>query len=124
MLDADAECAHFLRQAGEIRRPVGPQFARFLCLRSAIGAVETALALIAATVVVDDRDRRDVPAHGRLDLGDMIPEARVAGENHDRSFRAGRLGADPRRKGPTEMTGTAYITLVGHFRRGSAPRRP
>ena len=109
--DADAERAHVLGDAGEIRLAEGPQFARFVGLLAAIDAIEAALRLIAAAVIVDHGHRIDIPARRGLDLGDVIPEAGIAGERHHRPLRRRAFGAEPRRKRPAEMTGAAHIAL-------------
>src|SRR5262249_23107562 len=87
LLDADAYRAHVLGKAREVHLVEGPQRAAALGLLAAIDAVEAALRLVAAAVVVHDRDRIDLPAHGGLDLGDVIPEASVARERNDRPLR-------------------------------------
>ncbi len=89
-----------------------PQLARLLGLLAAIGTVEAALALVAAGVVVDHGHRVDLPAHRRLDLGDVVPEAGVAGERHHRPLRAGALGAEAGRERPAEMAGAADVALA------------
>src|SRR6266567_8735606 len=94
LLHTDAHRAHVLGDLGEVHVRVGPQLARLLGLRAAIGAVEAALTLIAAAVVIDDRHAVELPAHRGLDLADVVPKTRIAGEHHDRPLRAGRLRAD------------------------------
>ena len=83
----------------------------FVGLLAAIDAVEAALRLIAAAVVVDHGHRIDVPARRGFDLGDVIPEAGIAGEGHDRPVRAGAFGAESGRERPAEMAGAAHIAL-------------
>ena len=91
----------------------GPELARLIGRVAAIGAVEAALGLVAAVVVVDDGDGVDAPAHRRLDLGDVVPEAGIAGEGHDRPVGRRAFGAEPRRKRPAQMPGAADIALAG-----------
>src|SRR6478752_3956894 len=107
MLDANAERAHILGEPGEIHRIVGPQFPRFDGLLAAVGSIETAFRLIAATVVVDDRDRRKIPTHCGFHFRDVVPEAGVTGENNHRTLLAGSLGAYARGKCPAKMAGAA-----------------
>src|SRR4029453_3377007 len=79
-LHANAERAHLLGDAREIDLAEGPHFPRLLGLRSAVDAVKAALGLVAARIVVHHRDGIDAPARGSLDLGDVVPEPRIAGE--------------------------------------------
>src|SRR5262249_46815621 len=109
--DTDAERAHVLSDAGKINLAEGPQFARLLGLLAAIDAIEAALRLIAAGIVVDHRHGVDVPACRRLDFCDVIPEASIARESHDRPFGTSAFGAETGRKSPTQMPGTANIAL-------------
>src|SRR5262249_15751204 len=71
-----------------VRRDVafaeGPLFPRLLGWRPAIDAIEAALGLVAARIVIDHRDGVDAPARGGLDLGDVVPETGVARERDDR----------------------------------------
>src|SRR5262249_31882782 len=71
-------------EPGEVALGEGPLFPRVLGLRPAIDAVEAALRLVAARIVVDHRDGVDAPARGGLDLGDVVPETRVAREGDHR----------------------------------------
>src|SRR5439155_5039935 len=91
-LDADAERSDLLGNAREVDRPVGPELARLLGLLPAVDAVEAALGLIAARVVVHDGDRVDLPAHRGLDLADVVPETRVAGKHDDGPLRCPAFG--------------------------------
>ena len=112
-LDADAHGAHVLGDLGEIDLGEGPELARLLGRVAAIGAVEAALRLVAAVIVVDHRHRVDLPPHRGLDLADMVPEAAIAGEDDNRPVGRAALGAEPRREGPAEMAGAADIALGG-----------
>src|SRR5690606_21498881 len=85
-LHAHAEGAHVLGKAREVHHAVRPQLARLGGLLAAIGAVEAALGLVAAGIVVHDRDARDLPAHRGLQVADVVPEAGVAGEDHHRTL--------------------------------------
>src|SRR5262249_18338399 len=87
------------------------QLARLSGLFAAIGAVKTSLGLIAATVVVYDRDGCEIPPHCRLHLGEVVPESSVARENNDRPLRARGLCSYPSRKRPTKVPGAAHIAL-------------
>src|SRR5579862_955384 len=111
LLDPDAERPHVLRQPRKVGLVVGPQLARLLGLLAPIGAVEAAFRLIAAAVVVDDRDGVNLPAYRRLDLGHVVPEPRIAGERHDRPPRRRAFGAEPGWKCPAEVAGAAQIAL-------------
>src|SRR6266700_4205287 len=113
LLHPDAHCAHVLGDLGEVHVRVGPQLARLLGLRAAIGAVEAALALIAAAVVVYDRHTVQLPAHRGLDLADVVPEAGIAGEHHDGPLRTRRLGADAGAERKAEMAGGTEVALAG-----------
>src|SRR5687768_14140862 len=112
MLDPDAERAHVLGDPREVDLVEGPQFARLLGLGAAVDAVEAALGLVAAAVVVDDGHRVDLPAHRGLDVADVIPEPGIAGEGHHRPLRRAALRPEPRRERPAEMAGAANVALV------------
>src|SRR6185437_15967694 len=109
LLHANAERADILRDLGEVRRLVRPQFARAVVGLAAIDAVEAALGLVAAAVVVDQRHGWNVPAHLRFQFADVIPEARVAGEYDDRPVGTRRLRADASAKRPAEVAGAADV---------------
>src|SRR5262245_34036428 len=98
LLDPYAERAHVLGDAREADLAEGPHLQCLFRLLAAIDAVEAALRLVAARVVVDYRHRVDAPARRGLDLGDVIPEPGVAGERHHWPLRAGALGAEPGRE--------------------------
>src|SRR5262249_11320383 len=112
LLDPDADGAYVLGEPREVHLVERPQRAAALGLLPAIDAVEAALRLVAAAVVDHDRDRVDLPAHGRFDLGDVVPEASVAGERHHRPIRLRAFGAESRRECPTEMAGAAHVALA------------
>src|SRR5262249_58687591 len=78
LLDPNSDCTHLLGDAREVDLTEGPHFPRLLGLRPPIDAIEAALRLVAARIVVDHRDGVDAPARGGLDLGDVVPETRVA----------------------------------------------
>src|SRR5215470_924478 len=112
VLDPDAERAHVLGNTGEVHLVEGPQSAAALGLGAAIDAVEAALALVAAAIVVNDRDGVDVPAYRGLDLADVIPESGIACECYHRPLRARAFGAEPSREGPAQVAGAAHIALA------------
>src|SRR3546814_15111733 len=70
-----------------------PQAQPLLGLLAAIDPVEAALRLVARAVVVDQGDGVDAPARGRLDIADVVPDARIAGEAEDRPVGRPALGA-------------------------------
>src|SRR5207302_1665931 len=104
--------ADLLGDPREIDGTERPQFARLFGLLAAVGAVEATLRLVAAAVVVHHRHRIDVPADRGLDLGDVIPEAGIAGEDHDRPLRCRAFGAEPGRECPAEVPAAAYVALA------------
>src|SRR5262249_20808067 len=112
LFDPDAHRAHILGEPREVHLVEGPQRTATLGLLTAIDTIEAALRLVAAAVVVDNRDRIDLPAHGSLDLGDVIPEAGVARERHHWPFRHRAFGAEAGRERPAEMAGTAHVALA------------
>src|SRR5262249_31388686 len=85
---------------------------RPLGLLAAIDAVEAALGLVAAGVVVDHRDAVDAPAHRGLHFADVVPEAGVTSEHHDRTLRGAALGAEAGRERPAQMPGAAHVALL------------
>src|SRR5262249_55328386 len=111
ILDTNTECTHILGQSGEIHLVVRPQFARLRGLLTAIGTVEAALGLVAAAVVVDDGDGRNIPAHSGLYFADVIPEAGVAGENDDGPLRTRGFRPDAGGKCPAQVPGAAHVAL-------------
>src|SRR5664280_1956365 len=111
-LDPNSKGPDAFGEIREIRFIEGPQFARLFGRSAAVGAVETALRLVAAAIIVDDRDGVDIPANCRFDLGDVIPEPGIAGERHDRAIRTGTLRTEPCRKCPAEMAGAAQVPLI------------
>src|SRR5206468_8184572 len=112
LLDADADRAHILGKAGEIRLAVGPKLQRLLGLLAAVDAIEAALRLVATGIIVDHRHRVDLPAHRRFKLADVIPEASVAGERHHRAMRRRAFRAEAGRERPAEMASAADIALA------------
>src|SRR6185436_10133396 len=108
-LHAKPERSDVLGDACEVYFAIGPQLARLLGLLAAIGAVEAALGLITAAVVVDDRDAVDTPAYRRLDFADVIPESGVAGEYDHRPLRARAFRAHAGGKCPAQMAGAPHV---------------
>jgi hypothetical protein len=80
LLDADAQRPDVLGDLGEVLLRVGPELLAALGLLAAVHAVEAALRLVAARIVVDEGDGVALPARRGLELDDVISEARVAGE--------------------------------------------
>src|SRR5262249_20254738 len=111
LLDPNSDCTHLLGDAREVDLAEGPHFPRLLGLRPAIDAVEAALRLVAARIVVDHRDGVDAPARGGLDLGDVVPETRVAFEGDHRPVRTMQFCAQACRELPAEVAGAPAITL-------------
>src|SRR5262249_43512988 len=70
--------------------------------RPAIDAVDPALRLVAARIVVDHRHGVDAPAGGGLDLGDVVPETRVAREGDHRPIGTCAFCAEACRERPAE----------------------
>src|SRR5262249_56034908 len=97
---------------GEVTLGEGHDLEVLVRLCAAVNAVELALRLVAARIVVDDRDRVDAPAHRRLDLADVIPEARVSSEHHHRTLRRAAFRPEPGRKCPAEMAGAPDVILA------------
>src|SRR5436190_4141008 len=112
LLDANPQRAHLLGDAREIHLAEGPQLLGLLGLRAAIDAVETALGLIAARIVVDHRDRIDAPARRRLDLRNVVPKPGIAGEGDHRPLGATAFCAETGGKGPAEMAGATDVALA------------
>src|SRR4029077_15608343 len=79
LLDPDPDRAHVFGDAGEIDLAEGPHLPRLLGLGAAIDAVEPALRLVAAGVVVDHGHGVDAPARRGFNFGDVVPEPGVAG---------------------------------------------
>src|SRR3954469_6396381 len=112
LLDADAERADVFGDPGEVLPGVGPELLAALGLLAAVDAVEAALRLVAARVVVDERDGVQLPAHRGLELADVVPEARVAGESDHRAVGARGLGAEAGGEGPAEVAGASHVALL------------
>src|SRR5262250_1737573 len=108
LFHSDPERTNVLGDAGEVDHPVGPQLACLLRLLTSIGAVEAALGLVSAGVVIDDDHRVDLPADRGLDFADVIPEAGVSCEDDDGPIRASAFRTEARGKSPTEVSGAAY----------------
>src|SRR6516162_6343728 len=68
LLDANSNCAHVLGDAREVDLAEGPHFPRLLGLRPAIDAIEAALGLVAARIVIDPRDGVDAPTPSRWSI--------------------------------------------------------
>src|SRR5262249_61689911 len=98
--------------AGEFPFGLGPKFGGLLGLLAAVDAVEAALRLVAARIVVDHGDRVDTPAHRRLQLADVVPEAGIASEHDDRPLGRAALGAEPGRERPAQVAGAAQVALL------------
>src|SRR5262245_3423662 len=114
LFNSDPERTNVLGDAGEVDHSVGPQLACLLRLLTSIGAVEAALGLISAGVVIDDGHRVDLPADRGLDFADVIPEASISGEDDDGPVGASALRAETRGKSPAEVSGAAYVALARH----------
>src|SRR3989442_4436486 len=110
-LHPDAERADLLGNAREVDRPVGPELARLLRLLPAVDAVEAALGLIAARVVVHDGDRVDLPSDRRFDFADVVPQAGVAGKHDDGPLWSPALRSESRRERPAEMPRAPHVAL-------------
>src|SRR5262249_51840514 len=111
LFHSDPERTNVLGDAREVDHPVGPQLACLLGLLTSIGAVEAALGLVSAGVVIDDDHRVDLPADSGFDFADVIPEASVSREDDDRPVGASALRAEARWKSPAEVSGASYVVL-------------
>src|SRR5207237_6684112 len=63
--------------------------------------------LAEAGIVVDDDYDRDVAAARRLQLGEVIVEAAIAGKTEHRAVPGSAFRTEGRRKGPAERAGCA-----------------
>src|SRR5215831_4112019 len=111
LFHSDPERTNVLGDAGEVDHPVGPQLACLLGLLTSVGAVEAALGLVSAGVVIDDGHRVDFPADRGLYFADVIPEAGVSCEDDDGPVGASAFRTEARGKSPPEVSGAAYVAL-------------
>ena len=91
----------------KLRCGKAPHLFRAAALLAAVGDVVQLDFLVERAVVVDDDDGVDVVARRRLELGDVVVEAAVAGEAHDRPVGQRALHAERAGKPPAERTGGA-----------------
>src|SRR5882724_3769870 len=106
LLDADAAHAEAAGDLGKIGRPEADQFLAAVPTipRNPVYAGQV---LAEAGIVVDDDHDRDVAATRRLQLGEVIVEAAIAGKTEHRAVPGGALRTEGRRKGPAERAGCA-----------------
>src|SRR5690242_8865473 len=109
---AQADAAERLRHLGKIRlaeavdlAPAGPE-------RSAIGVDDESVFLIERGIVVADDDEVDAVARRRLELGQVVVEAAVAGPQHHLAAWHGALHADGAGEAPAERAGAADVALL------------
>src|SRR5262245_1816376 len=108
---SDPERTNVLGDAREVDHPVGPQLACLLGLLTSIGAVEAALGLVSAAVVIDGAHRVGLPAASGFDLADVIPEASASRKDDDGPVGARALSAEARGNSPAEVSDAAYVAL-------------
>ena len=79
---------------------------------TAVGRIHQFDLLVKRSVVVDQQGTGDVPACGGFEFRDVIPEASVAGKQHDRSIGGSQLGTQGGWQSPAQRPGRSDERLV------------
>src|SRR4030095_10404078 len=108
LLDTDTAHTEAAGDLAKIGRPEADQ-----CLAAvrtiARNPVHAGQVLAEAGIVVDDDHDRDVAAARRLQFGEVIVEAAIAGKTDHRAVTGGAFRAEGRPKGPAERRGNAPL---------------
>ena len=112
LLDADAAAAHRLGDLGEIEFAEAPQLVGMAAQVAAVVPLERRKLLTQRAVVVDQHHEVDAVAQRRVQLGQVIVHAAVAGEAQHRPIGQRALHAHRAGQAPPERARAADVALA------------